>query len=87
MDAIDTGALIKGIIGSLCRFALAGTVGWLVNKGLITGEQGAALVPAIILGIITVAWAVWRKYSIQGRIAKALALPAGSTHEQLDNAL
>lgn len=86
-SGIDTANLIKGIIGSLVRFAFAGAVGYLVNKGLITEEQGAALIPAIILGVITVAWAIWRKYKIQQRISVALALPAGTDPETLDRAV
>jgi fluoride ion exporter CrcB/FEX len=84
---IDTANLIKGIIGSIVRFLLAGAVGWLVQRGIITGEQGAALIPAIVLGVITVAWAIWRKYKIQQRIAVALSLPAGSGPETLDRAV
>jgi uncharacterized membrane protein YjjB (DUF3815 family) len=84
---IDTSNLIKGIIGSLVRFVFAGAVGWLVQRGVITGEQGAALIPAIVLGVITVAWAIWRKYKIQQRIAVALALPAGANSETLDRAV
>jgi hypothetical protein len=87
MNGVDTSNLIKGIIGSLVRFVFAGAVGWLVQRGVITGDQGEMLIPAIVLGVITVAWAVWRKYKIQQRIAVALALPAGSTSEKLDAAV
>lgn len=86
-SSIDTGNLIKGIIGSLVRFGLGGAVGYLVNKGLVTEEQGAAVIPAVILGVITVAWAIWRKYKIQQRIAVALELPAGASPEQLEAAV
>lgn len=84
---IDVGNLIKGIIGSLVRFVLAGAVGWMVQRGLITGEQGAMIIPAVVLGVITVTWAIWRKYKIQQRIATALALPAGASPDQLDKAV
>ena len=84
---IDTANLIKGIIGSLVRFLFAGVVGYLVTKGVITGEQGAALIPAITLGVITIAWAIWRKYRVQQKIAVALALPAGSSPEKLEKAV
>src|ERR1051326_6270642 len=81
---IDVANLIKGILGSLVRFALASAVGWMVQRGLITGEQGQLIIPAAVLGAVTVAWAIWRKYKVQQRIATALALPAGSSPEQLD---
>ena len=84
---IDTANLVKGIIGSLVRFGLGGVVAWLVQKGLVTPDQGEMIIPAVILGVVTVAWAIWRKYKIQQRIAVALALPKGSTPEQLDNAV
>lgn len=84
---IDTGNLIKGIIGSVIRFLLAGTVGWLVQRGVVTNEQGEMIIPAIVLGVITLAWAIFRKYRVQERIAVALALPARSTPEQLDTAV
>lgn len=84
---IDTANLIKGIIGSLVRAGLSGVVGWFVAKGLITGEQGAALIPAAIGGVIVVAWAVWNKYKIQERISVALGLPQGAGPEELDAAV
>ncbi len=84
---IDTSNLIKGIIGSLVRFLFAGAVGWLVQRGIITGEQGETLIPALVLGAITIVWAIWRKYKIQQRIAVALDLRAGATPQELDAAL
>lgn len=86
-STVDTANLIKGIIGSLVRFAFAGAVGWMVKQGLISQEQATALIPAIILGVITVAWALWRKYAIQKRIAVALSLPANSSPARLDEAV
>lgn len=84
---IDVANLIKGIIGSIVRFLLAGVVGYLVTKGVITGEQASLVIPAVTLGVITVAWAIWRKYKIQQRIAVALELSAGSTPAQLEKAV
>jgi hypothetical protein len=84
---IDYANLIKGIIGSLVRFLFAGIVGGLVTAGVITAQQGELLIPAITLGVITVVWAIWRKYKIQERIALALSLPAGSDPERLEQAV
>jgi len=84
---IDTANLIKGIIGSVVRFLLAGVVGWLVKRGIVTGEQGEMIIPAVVLGVVTIAWAIWRKYRIQQRIAIALALPAGTSPERLNEAV
>jgi hypothetical protein len=84
---MDTANLIKGIIGSLVRFLFAGIVGGLVTAGVITAEQGQLLIPAITLGLITVAWAIWSKYKIRERIEVALGLPARSTPEDLEDAV
>jgi hypothetical protein len=80
----DTPNLIKGIIGSLVRYALGGFTLWLAQHGLLTETQAGALLEALIVVVITVTWAVWRKYKVQQRIATALALPAGSSPERLD---
>jgi uncharacterized membrane protein YeaQ/YmgE (transglycosylase-associated protein family) len=84
---VDTANLVKGIIGSLVRAALGGFTVWLATHGLITESQSGALLEAAVVGAITVVWAIWRKYSIQKRIAVALALPANASPEQLDNAV
>lgn len=84
---VDTANLIKGIIGSLVRAALGGFTVYLATHGLITDSQAGALLEAAVVGAITVAWAIWRKYSIQKRIATALDLPAGSDPETLDKAV
>jgi len=84
---IDTGALIKGIIGSLVRFLFGGIVGGLVTKGVISAQQGELLIPAVTLGAVTIAWGIWRKYRIQQRIVVALNLPAGSNAQKLDQAV
>jgi hypothetical protein len=80
----DTAHLIKAIIGGLVRYALSGVVGWLIARRILTPAQAPALLNAITLAVITVAWGTWRKYKIRKRIKAALALPAGSTPRQLD---
>ena len=84
---VDTANLFKGIIGSLVRATLGGLTVWLATHGLITESQAGALLEAAVVGAITVAWAIWRKYKIQQRIAVALELPAGATPGQLDTAV
>lgn len=84
---IDNSNLIKGIIGSLVRYALGGATVWLGTHGLLTESQAGALLEAAVVGAITVTWAIWRKYKIQQRIAVALDLPSGSTPATLEAAV
>lgn len=84
MFGTDTANLIRAIIGSLVRYALGGFTVWLAQHGLLTETQAGALLEAVVVGVITVAWAIWRKYKIQQRIATALELPAGASSERLD---
>lgn len=84
---MDNANLVTSIVGSVVRFALAGVVGGLVTRGVITQDQATMLIPAIVMGVITIAWSVSNKYGIKKRIDVALGLPAGSGPVQLEEAV
>ena len=79
--------LFKSVIASLVRHVLTGVAGYLTARGIITPEQSEGLILAAIAGVVALAWALWNKYAIGVKIQTALKMPAGSTSEQLDDAV
>jgi len=75
--------LFLKFFGSLTRFALAGVVGWLVNKGVIDGSLGEELLLAAVIGIPTLIWSLWQKYKDRLKFVTALNLPAHSTEDDV----
>ena len=75
--------LFLKFFGSVTRFALAGIVGWLVNKGVIEGSLGEELLIAAALGIPTLLWSLWQKYKDRLKFVTALTLPANSTEDDV----
>lgn len=78
---------LKALAGSVARWALASFAGYLVSKGVITGEQAETLILAAGVGLFALAWAVAHKYRVRERIQTALALPANSTERDLERAV
>lgn len=81
---MDSTKLIKSIIGSVVRWLIQGAVGYLVAKEVITQEQGAELIIAIIGGIIVLMWALWQKYHVEQKIRLALSLPPDTPRAVLE---
>lgn len=75
--------LFLKFFGSVTRFALAGIVGWLVNKGVIEGSLGEELLIAAAIGIPTLLWSLWQKYKDRLKFVTALTLPANSTEDDV----
>lgn len=80
----STTDLIKGVIGSMVRHLLTGVAGALAIHGWITPSQGTQLIEAAIVGVVAIAWALFRKYKVNEKINTALGLPAGTSRETLD---
>ncbi len=84
---MDNSNLFKSVIASLTRHVLTGVAGYLTARGLITPEQSEGLILAAVSGIIALVWALWNKYAVGVKIQTALKMPAGSTSQQLDDAV
>ena len=71
--------------GSVIRFLLAGAVGYLVNKGVVTTTQGEFLITEAIAGALAVATLVWvyLKNKAQAKLVKT-ALEADPTTTSLE---
>lgn len=78
---------IKSWVASIIRYILSGIVGGVAAKGLITEVQAEEVVVAVIAGVTTILWSLWRKYNVSEKIRLALALPGGATPIQLDDAV
>jgi hypothetical protein len=79
--------LIKSTIALLVRHALTGIAGYLVTKGLLTGDLAEYWILAAITATTAVAWSLWNKYKIGEKLMVALGMPAGTTPTQLDQAI
>ncbi len=79
--------VIQKFIGALVAFSLAGTVGYLVAKGVITGDLGKELIEAAVIAVPTLIWRLYQKYKDHLKFLTALDLPAGSTSADVDRAI
>lgn len=65
--------LFVDLAGTAVRFALAGLTGYLVRKGVFTDAQASSLTSAVVLGVLTLAWALWVRYRSRLKFLTAAA--------------
>jgi len=90
MDTSTT-ELIKNYVGSLVRWLLVLVAGILVKKGIISTAQSDVYVQQLlpvaigaVMGLIALIWGMWQKRHANQKVDKALALPAGTSRETLE---
>jgi hypothetical protein len=75
--------MLVDALGSILRFLLAGVFGYLVEKGVWTGEQSATFLSAAVVGILALGWSLWNKYKSRIKLVTALASQP-STEAQIE---
>src|ERR1035437_957643 len=75
--------IIQAQLASLLRSLMWLAVPFLVKKGLITGTQAEGIVEAVATMAVSLAWSYWKNHSNQVKALTALAMPAGSTENDL----
>lgn len=82
--------LYKEIIGSWVRAALVSLSAFLVQRHIVTEQQGESLIAMwfdqiinALPGIVALVWSWWQKHSSRKVLNTALTLPAGVTEDQV----
>lgn len=91
MDDISNSQFVKNAVGSLVRWLLVLAAGVLVKKGIISDSQSAIYVeqylPVAIggaLALVALLWSIYQKKRANAKVDLALALPANTTRETLE---
>jgi len=75
--------VIKSILAGLVRYALASFITWMITNGIATQAQTEYLVGWIVAGLILIGWMAWHKIKSHVKVLTALALPKGTTVDEL----
>jgi hypothetical protein len=76
--------ILQAQLASLVRSLLWVGVAYLVKAGLLTGTQAEGIAEAAALAIVSLAWSYWKNHSNQVKTLTALAMPSGSTENELN---
>lgn len=77
------GVIFESILGGLLRYLLAGVISWLITNGIANEEQVTQLLAGITGALILLGWMVWNKVRAHVKVLTALAVPKGTTVEDL----
>lgn len=76
--------ILQAALGSVIRHFLTMLSAVLVARGIWTPEDSTTYVAAAALAILGFGWAIYQKYAAHSKILDALALPGGSTLDELN---
>lgn len=71
--------LVQEAIGAILRHFLTILAGYLVARGIWTGERAEMYVTAAVAGIIALAWSLYQKYGSRIKLLIALGLAHPTT--------
>ncbi|MEO8484173.1 MAG: hypothetical protein ABI634_18320 [Acidobacteriota bacterium] len=71
------------ILPALVRYLLAGISSWLIQQGIITPGQNDQLIAGLSLAVATLGWMIYVKVKDRIKVNTALAMPPGSTVDEL----
>lgn len=74
--------LLQSALGAIIRWGLTFLSGYLVSKGVWTQEESAVYVTAAVTGLLTLLWALWKRYVDERLVNTALAMPGGATRNE-----
>lgn len=71
--------LFQSALGAIIRWGLTFVAGYFVSKGVWTQEAASIYISAAATGLLTLAWALWKRYIDERLVNTALAMPTGTT--------
>lgn len=71
------------ILPALIRYALAGVATALIQRGILTPSQFDEVVAGVALGVAVLGSMIWAKFKDRIKVNTALAMPPGSTVDDL----
>lgn len=84
MDEILT-PLVKKYIGSIVRTGLKALGGWLIGQGIVSDAQWTEMAPGLITLGGALLWSLWEKRDSLRKLFTGLAMPRGTTLEEVKN--
>lgn len=54
--------LFQTIVGSVLRWALTLSAGWLVSTGILDQGNADQVTAGVVAALLTVSWGIWQKY-------------------------
>jgi|SRR6188768_3843109 len=79
--------LILKMLTGVLRVALIPITRWLVDHDILTSDETVALVAELASWAIAIGWAAWAWYKSKQREHTALALPPGSTPNDITDTI
>lgn len=76
--------LVSQFLTAVFRWALQGVFVFFVAKGILTQDQGEAMLIGLVGSLATLAWVLWVKYRDRLKLLTGLASPAGTTQAQVE---
>lgn len=75
--------LAQEALASILRSLLKIAAGYLVARGIWTDEQAASYIAPAALALIGMGWSVWKTYTSRRKLVTALAMPSGSSENEV----
>lgn len=79
--------LTRKILIGLIQLALGGVFGWLVDRGIINGDDVTTITGAIATALLAIGWILWERYGDWVLLHTGLAMPQGTTLAQAKQAV
>jgi len=76
--------LVQQAIGSILRHFLTMAASILVTRGIWTEQDALSYVGAAAMALIGMGWSFWQKYTAEGKIDEALAMPEFSSRKDME---
>jgi hypothetical protein len=71
--------LVSKLLTGLLRQSLTGVAGWLIARGILTQADVSQLIAGLVMGLGSLAWALYTRYKDHLTLLTALASPSGSS--------
>lgn len=75
--------ILSAALGAVLRWALAGAAMFFVDHGIWTAGEASSYVLAGSLAILSLGWSLWNKYHGRVKFLTALAMPKGTTEDDV----
>ena len=75
--------LLKEALESAARSLLKIIAGYLVARGIWSNEQAASYIAPAAVALVGLGLSLWKTYTSRRKLVTALAMPGGSTEQQV----
>ncbi len=75
--------LLKEALESVARSLLKVIAGYLVARNVWSNEQAASYIAPAAVALVGLGWSLWQTYKSRRKLVTALAMPEGSTENDV----